>query len=54
VRARAGSSSCFVDNRRRFERGSIDADTRYFYARPIGAIRARPPVERLELLAQRR
>ena len=28
----------FVDNRRMFEGGSIDADTRYFYTRRIGAI----------------
>jgi hypothetical protein len=28
----------FVDSRRMFEGGSIDADTRYFYTRRIGAI----------------
>jgi hypothetical protein len=28
----------FVDNRRMFEGGSIDADTRYFYTRRIGAL----------------
>jgi len=48
----------FVDSRRMFEGGSIDADTRYFYTRRTGAMAFLPSgsaaVEHLELLAQRR